>query len=209
MSCVKRSDPSYSPNEFIVEWMGPCHWSELCLGISGNKWYSNSSDPSIQTEISLRQCLEQDHQVRLRSPAAGVLLHCRTRRGPRMDRAGKSQLPAAHVHASVRVCATYTPTHTHTYTNESTQSPTFHPAGTLTDITHFQLCHGCALASHYRPRITSITGELLNSESGGYIDWGGQQLILPITSMRMFPSCADLPALLLPLKIRSRCIVPA
>ncbi len=59
---------------------------------------------------------------------------------------------------------------THTRTNECTECPAFHPAGTLTDITHFQLCHGCALASHYRPRITSITGELLNSESGGYID---------------------------------------
>lgn len=81
-----------------------------------------------------------------------------------MDHSGKSQLPAVHIHMSARLCTRHARTGIHT------QCPTFHPAGTLTDITHFQLCHGCALASHYRPRITSITGELLNSESGGYID---------------------------------------
>lgn len=203
MSYAKRSDPSYSLNEFILEWMGPCHWGELCLGSSSDKEYLNSSDPSIQAEISPHQCPEQDHQGRLRSPAAGVLLHCWTRWGPCMDHSGKCQLPAVRIRTCERVYQT------HTHTHEYTQYPMFHPAGTFTDITHFQLCHGCALASHYRPRITSITGELLNSETGGYIDWGGQQLILPITSMRMFPSCADLPALLLPLEIRSLCIVPA
>lgn len=210
MSYVKRSDPSYSLNEFILEWMGPCHWSELCRGISGDKEYLNSSDPLIQAEISLRQLPEQDHQDWLRRPAVGVLLHCWTRWGPCMDHSGKSQLPVVHIHAeSVRVCTTCTHTHTQRNTHSVPRSTLLAPSLISHTFNLVSTCHGCALASHYRPRITSITGELLNSESGGYIDWGGQQLILPITSMRMFPSCADLPALLLPLEIRSLCIVPA
>ena len=102
--------------------------------------------------FSPRQCLEQDHQVRLRSPAAGVLLHCRTRRGPRMDRAGKSQLPAAHVHASVRVCATYTHTHTHTHTHIHKQihavshvPPCWHPHWYHTLSTLSWLCFSQSL----------------------------------------------------------------
>lgn len=63
--------------------------------------------------------------------------------------------------SSAHVCwkHTYKHTHTHSIPRSTLLAPSL--------ISHFQLCHGCALASHYRPRITSITAELLNGESGG------------------------------------------
>lgn len=192
MSYVERSDPSYSLNEFILGWMGPAaevnSWPSAVINIP------KQFGPSAQTHIFLRQCPEQDHQGWLCGSAVGVFFYCRTWWGQGVDHSGKCKLPAVH----------------HTRTHEQTRTrcpvpPCWHPGWYHMLSTLSWLCFSQSLQA----RDYFNYWWAAEQWKWGHIDWGGQQLILPITSMRMFPSCADLPALLLPLEIRSCCIVPA
>lgn len=136
--------------------MEPSRRRERRLGISGDKEYKKQFKPRDSRSLLFVSSSSALSKI-IKAGYAVLQLEYFFTAGPDEVRAWTIRVRAPSAH----VCWKHTckQTHTHSIPRSTLLAPSL--------ISHFQLCHGCALASHYRPRITSITAELLNGESGG------------------------------------------